>query len=178
MQDFFNQFFAINNGKSIEVQDITNKYQCMDLIFAWCNFLKIPLLTVAHLYAYQVWTQPTALTKQYFDLIPNSATNVPAIGDIIVFSTTVGYAGHVAVETGKSNSTNLISFDQNWGGKQYATTITHYNYYGILGWLHPKTQPVTDDQIVREIQTEINGGNPPTTKIANNISILKKYGKI
>lgn len=167
MQAQFDQFYNLYNGKSVEVEDPTNKYQCFDLAFAWCDFLKIPRSAIRHLYAYQIWTQPSAETKKYFDMIPNGPTNVPQVGDIVVFSTTVGYAGHVSIAKNNSTSMNLSSFDQNWSGKQYATSIIHYNYYGVLGWLRPKSasEPVTDAQKLVKIKEIAHGPGSGDEKV-------------
>jgi hypothetical protein len=154
MQSNFDKFYNLYNGKSIEFSDITNKFQCMDGAGKWCEFLGIPYEAIRHLYAYQVWTQPTDLTRKYFDLIPNGPTNVAQIGDLVIFGTKVGYAGHISVGTNKSNSINYVGFEQNWNGRQYMTTVTHYNYFGVLGWLRPKTSvgiPQTYQQKVHDI---------------------------
>src|SRR5258706_15444663 len=102
MQDKFNAFFNQVNGKSIEKEDPSAPDQCMDLIFAWCDTLGIPREAVRHQYAYQVWQYPTATTLQYFDLLQNTLTFIPQVGDIAVFGTSVGFAGHVSIDTGKS----------------------------------------------------------------------------
>ena len=137
LQDLFTQFFNTWNGKPCEVNDPTNKNQCMDLAYAWIDMLKIPRETIGHLYAYQVYTQPKDSTRQYFDLIPNTPTGVPQLGDLVVFGTKVGIAGHICISTGKGNTNQFESFDQNWNGKQYGTLVQH-NYNGVLGWLYPK----------------------------------------
>ena len=173
MQDKFNQFFNQWNGKSIEFSDATNKYQCMDGAGKWCEFLGIPYEAIRHLYAYQVWTQPTALTKKYFDLIPNGPVNTPQAGDLVVFGTKVGYAGHISIDKGKSNSRDYVGFEQNWNGKQYMTTVTHYNYYGILGWLRPKTtQTVTGSIPKSSIAAIRDGGGSESEKYNRIINLL------
>lgn len=191
MQDLFTQFFNLYNGQPVEKEDPSNPDQCMDLIFAWCDFLKIPRETVRHEFAYQVWQYPTAITYQYFDLIPNGLTNVPKVGSIIVFGTKVGSAGHVSIETGKSNLLNANSFDQNWDtahynlgvdpktGKliPYSRLVTHNLYSGVLGWLQPKVQN-SDDKLCSDLQALFNSGGSSTSKIASDIALLKQYGKI
>lgn len=160
MQDKFDQFSKQTNGKFIEVEDAGAYAQCMDLAFSWCDVLGIPREAIRHQYAYQVWNLATDLTRKYFDLIPNSATNVPVVGDMPVFGTTVGPAGHISIETGKSNSINLMTLDQNWGTPKYTREVTHANYSGVIGWLHPKGQtPVTNyDAVLNQIRDIINSG--------------------
>lgn len=156
MQNIFDSFFATYNNQSVEREDASALDQCMDLAFAWCDTLKIPRETIRHQYAYQVWAQPTDVTRQYFDLITNNPndTNKPSVGDLVIFKQTAGIpVGHIAIETGKSDGYNLISFDENWDTPHYhhvdtngnwipySRTVVHNNYYGVVGWLHPKTQP-------------------------------------
>jgi hypothetical protein len=182
MQDKFNQFFAKYNNQSVETEDPTALDQCMDLIFALCDFLGIPRDTIRHQFAYQVAT-PNPDTLQYFEWIPNSPTNIPTVGDIIVFKICAGIpVGHVSIETGKSNSLNLVSFDQNWNTINYnhgydkygnlipyCRQVTHNNYYGVNGWWHPKnlTPVFTDAQKIAQIKTWISQGIPDNTFKAN-----------
>lgn len=132
-EDFYNQY----NGKPVEKEDPTALDQCMDLIFAWVDALQVPRETVRHPVAYQVWTIPTALTNQYFTLIPNTPTGIPQKGDIIVFGTNVGPSGHVCIANGTGDTNTFKSFDQNWNGHRFATTETH-DYNGCMGWLRLK----------------------------------------
>ena len=158
MNDKYNQLLALI-GQKIEDEDPSNPFQCMDAIFKWCDILGIPHAAVRHLYAYEVITSPTDLTRQYFDIIYNSTTNAPSKGDIVVFGKTVGFAGHVAIATDKSTTKDLVTLDQNWNGLQYLRQVTHYNYYGVIGWLHPKTMTVTDKQKLDMIQQIVFGGD-------------------
>ena len=180
MQDTFNQFQAIVLNKSIEVEDPANADQCMDLIFAWCDFLKIPREAVRHQYAYQVWDNPTPQTTEFFTLFPNTITFVPQAGDIGVFGTSVGFAGHVSIDTGKSNLINYLSLDQNWDTQHfnkgtdpvtgklvpYTRNVTHYFYNGVKGFLRPKqappAPPLTYQQQVHDI---VYSGDQDTQKV-------------
>lgn len=137
VSDVFEQLVAQNLGKPVEKEDPTNVDQCMDWIFAYVDALGIPRSTVRHLLAYQVWTQATNETRQYFDLIPNTTTFVPKKGDIGVFGTGVGTAGHVCLTDGNGDTKTFQSADQNWNGHKYIEYIWH-NYNSFLGVLRPK----------------------------------------
>jgi len=147
----YNEFFSANNGKSVEVEDANNLWQCMDLAFAWVDKLAIPRETIRHLYAYQVWKQPLDVTLQYFWYIPNTANGVPKMGDLVVFDAwATGIAGHIELGTGVGSSMSYQGFSQNWGCQRYARLVTH-SYDGVLGWLRPitnaptvNTQPLVD----------------------------------
>jgi hypothetical protein len=184
MQDTFNKFFAKNNNQSVEVEDPSNLDQCMDLAFAWCDFLGIPRDTIRHQFAYQIQT-PNPDTLKYFDWIPNTPTNIPTVGDIIVFKIISGIpVGHVSIETGKSNQLNAVTFDQNWDTVHYnkgydkygnlipySRQVTHNNYYGVAGWLHPKTINQTLDQKIHDI---IYSGIGDTQKVLAIQALIPK----
>lgn len=133
----FADFVTKNNGQPVEVEDPSALDQCMDLAFAWCDFIGVDRATIRHQYAYQIWTQPIDLTVQIFDYIPNTPNGVPKEGDIVVFNQSVGSAGHVSIATGVGDSNGFQSFDQNWSGASYAKLVNHV-YTSVSGWLHKK----------------------------------------
>lgn len=161
MQNKYNDFYNLVNGKFIETEDASNYAQCMDLAFKWLDFLNIPRDTIRHLYAYQVWTNPFDSTRLYFDLIPNTVTNVPQVGDIPVFGQLVGVAGHISIAAPGSNSNDLVSLDQNWGYPKSTRLVTHTKYTGVLGWLHPKMveTPVTIQEVHDIVWSSDNNDN-------------------
>lgn len=172
MQDKFNKFFNLYNGKGVEYSDPSNPYQCMDAAGKWCEFLGIPYEAIRHLYAYQVWTQPTDLTRKYFDLIPNSATNVAQVGDLVIFGQKVGTAGHISIGTNKSNSMDYVGFEQNWAGKKYLTTVVHQKYNGVLGFLRPKNITNSDDQKEQKIKDILNSPGTSTEHLSKIRQVL------
>ena len=152
LKEKFDLFYANMVNQKSEVSDATNIYQCMDLAYQWTFSLDIPKATIQHLYAYQAYTQPSDLTRQYFDIIPNSATFVPQAGDLVVFSnrnlngTYFNTAGHIAIANGSGDIYRFKSFDQNWGGQIGLTLIEHnYNNPKLLGVLRPKYSSATTD---------------------------------
>lgn len=183
MQGKFDTFFAQNNNQSVEREDASALDQCMDLAFAWCDALGIPREAIRHQYAYQVWANPTDVTRQYFDLIPNNPndTNKPSVGDLVVFKQTAGIpVGHISIESGKSDGYNAITFDENWDTPHYhhvdaqgnwipySRLVTHANYYGVAGWLHPKNQSTVNwDMKVDQVRNAINTGDTAEVKIQN-----------
>src|SRR3990167_10768612 len=98
MKDKLNQFILNTQSQFIEVSDRTNIYQCLDLVYLWVFCLGYPKKTIQHLYAYQVFTEPNDVTRQYFDIIPNSPTFIPQDGDIAVYDKTLSnIAGHIGI---------------------------------------------------------------------------------
>lgn len=165
IKDLFDQFFTKYNGKPVEVEDPTNIYQCFDLAFAWVDFLNIPRTSIRHLYAYEIFTKPNVDTPKYFQTIKNTPTGVPQVGDLVIFDTTVGIAGHVCISNGTGDTKTFISFDQNWAGVKKAVTVTHKNYNGVLGWLRPI------------LPTEPNCEEKYNTLLDEHILLKNKYDK-
>lgn len=174
MNDKYNQFYNKVKGIPQEAEDPTNKDQCMDLIFVWCDFLGIDRASVRHDVAYKVWNQPNDLTRKYFDLIPNNPndTNHPVTGDIVVFNTTVGKAGHVSICAPGTDGINLMSLDQNWGGAQYPRLISHARYSGVAGWLHPKGK--NWDDIRQRMLNALNAGGTSQDRATNADKIYQQ----
>ena len=145
IQQKFDRFYSNLVNQKVEVSDSSNVYQCMDLCYLWTFSLDIPKATIQHLYAYQVFTQASDLTRQYFDVIPNSATFVPKAGDLVVFSnrnlngTYFNQAGHIGIANGSGDIYRFKSFDQNWIVGQPPVIVEHnYNSPKLLGVLRPK----------------------------------------
>jgi len=140
MREKFQQFFNQNNGNFVEVNDPTNKNQCIDLAYAFCDFLGIPRDTIRHLYAKEIYTKATDLTKKYFNLIANSPEGIPEVGDLVVFSEKIGgIAGHISISNGTGDVNNFESFDQNFGVPKYSRIVKH-DYKAVIGWLRPRIE--------------------------------------
>jgi hypothetical protein len=148
-------------GKEVEAEDASNKDQCMDWAFKYCDEIGVDRAAIRHLHAYQAFTQPNDLTLKYFDYIPNTPNGVPQLGDIIIFGTGVGIAGHIAVVQ-SADTHNIKSLDQNWNGHHFCEYINH-PYDNVLGWLRPKSQqtspislhPVKDVNITDQTKIDL-----------------------
>lgn len=185
--DIVNKLFLDKNNQSVEVEDITALDQCMDLAFEYLNRLGIDRASIRHQYAYQVWTSPTDLTRQYFDLFPNTPTFIPQVGDIAVFKIINGIpVGHISIVMPGTTLMNLITFDQNWDTLHYyhldangnhipyCRTVVHNGYYGCAGFLRPKLAniPIGEDVIINKIKTIIDSSLSPHDKITQIKAIL------
>ena len=147
MKDKLNQFVSNLNGQFAEVSDKTNIYQCMDLVYLWVFVLGYPKATIQHLYAYQAFTEPSDLTREYFEIIPNTSSFVPKDGDIGVFKG--GTAGHIGVCLSGGNTSSFPFFEQNSPLGTNAHITTHKTYTNFLGVLRPKYQEptiISDDE--------------------------------
>ena len=140
----FKQFIENIPNQAVEVSDKNNIYQCMDFAYLWLFVLGFPKATIQHLYAYEVFTKATDLTRKYFEVIPNTPEFVPEQGDLGIFGTEVGVAGHICVIDEGSTQSKVVSWDQNWAGIQRATKTTHTygGKNGFLGVLRPRWEMV------------------------------------
>lgn len=167
----YNEFYNQWVNKYCEVSDPTNPNQCFDLAVAWCNYLGIPKTAISHLYAYQIYTQPTEPTYVHFYRIPNLISTLPKQGDMIVWNYTYnGTAGHVGIVHGNILQQTLDVFVQNDPtGKP--CLVKNYNYNHILGWLRSiaftsQCPPATN------CQNYIDQVNALSTRINNAKSAL------
>jgi hypothetical protein len=130
----FNEFITKWTGQPVDFDGIYPN-QCMDLMHQYVyDVLGITDKTrLARPLAYQVFTDFTE--TNLFTKIANTPDGVPQNGDIVVFGTYVGSAGHVCIFiNGDVNTFN--SFDANWPTESLPHVQAH-NYNGVLGWLHP-----------------------------------------
>lgn len=154
IKDRFNQFVDNVNGQFIEVSYKEAIYQCMDLAYLWVFCLGYPKATIQHLYAYQVFTEPNDLTRQYFDIIPNTPDGIPQDGDLVVYKG--GEAGHIVIALSGGTTNTFKCFEQNnpLGTNAH---IQSRNYTNVLGWLRPKSQSIGEQEekgIVMELIEE------------------------
>lgn len=178
--DIANKFISDWNNKSIEAEDPTALDQCMDLAFKYCDALGIDRAAIRHQYAYQVWANATDLTRKNFDLLENTPTFIPQVGDLAVFKQVSGIpVGHISVVAQGTSLMNLVSFDQNWDTLHYyhvdnngnhipySRQVIHNNYYGVVGFLRPKLVqvPAGDDVTLNKIGTIYNGSGTPHDKV-------------
>lgn len=134
----FSIFYHNIKDQSVEISYKPALYQCMDLAYLWVFCHDIPKAAIQREHAYQVFTMANDLTRQYFDVIPNTPTFVPKTGDLGIFNKGghIGVSGHICICTGEGDTNRFKSLDQNWGGKQ--ARVTTHDYRLFLGVLRPK----------------------------------------
>ena len=143
---YLNEFFSLYNGKKLDVDNAgsaTNKYQCVDVVKAYCN--KVFGVPVSKMSGYgDAWeyydrfSEKTAITP-YFNKIAYSSGMKIQAGDIVCWDKSINKsgAGHVAVATGRNSSTGFESFDQNFPSGSPCGYVNH-TYYKVKGVLRPK----------------------------------------
>lgn len=136
MKERLNQFILNTQGQFIEVSYREAIYQCMDLVYNWVFCLGLPKETIQHQYAFQVFTEPNDLTREYFEIIKNSDSFIPQDGDIGVFQG--GEAGHIVVCLSGGTTATFPCFEQNSPLGRHAHITTNKKYYNFMGVLRPK----------------------------------------
>lgn len=183
MRDKLNQFVANLNGQFVEVSSKSAIYQCMDLAYNWVFCLDYPKITIQHGNAYEVYTAPNDTTRQYFDIIPNTPDGIPQDGDLVVWSSSYGPAGHIAIALGGGTVNSFMCFEQN----NPLGTNAHLqsrSYYRVLGWLRPKVFPTLtitdqtripqiDNMEVQAIRSRLNDQQQNIENLNNKISQIR-----
>ncbi len=143
---YLNEFFSLYNGKKLDVDNAgsaTNKYQCVDVVKAYCN--KVFGVPVSKMSGYgDAWeyydrfSEKTAITP-YFNKIAYSSGMKIQAGDIVCWDKSINKsgAGHVAVATGRNSASGFESFDQNYPSGSPCGYVNH-TYYKVKGVLRPK----------------------------------------
>jgi hypothetical protein len=140
MRDKLNTFISNTIGHFQEVSYSPALYQCMDLVYEWAFTLGFPKSSIQHQYAYQVFTEATDTTRQYFDLFLNTKEFIPQAGDIVVWNkTSSNVAGHIGIVI-EATLTRMKVYDQN---KPLGTNanISDETYTNVIGFLRPKVSP-------------------------------------
>lgn len=142
----FQEFITKNNNQYVEVAGSSNaKYQCVDLANAYiCYVLNMPI--IEHTDAKDF---PSKVGPEY-DWIEYSSGKVPLYGDIMIWNTTVGSAGHIAVYI-KGNDKEFTSFDQNWPINSPCHEQSH-SYQGVEGWLRYKQSNQLTQEDMKELE--------------------------
>lgn len=150
----FDQFITKWDGKVLDT-DQAYGGQCMDEMHGHLNqVLDLPLSLFAAPTAYQAWLNAN---DPRFDKILNTPTGVPVKGDIMFWKPNVsgvtGSAGHVAsFISGDVNS--FVSFDQNYPTGSPCSKQSH-SYAGVVGWLHFKSQPISEVEQLRKENAQL-----------------------
>jgi hypothetical protein len=146
----FDQFLNKWDKKPINPDGIYGQ-QCVDVIKQYfVDCIGIPAIRNNGV---DYWTN---YPKSHFTRIANTPSFVPKKGDIMVWSTSVGKYGHVAIVI-NANVNTFTSFDQNWpfdDGKGVAHFQPH-NYKGVFGVLRPN-KDVNFDQVVADAEARAN----------------------
>jgi hypothetical protein len=177
MKDKVQRFIDNIGGNFVEISYREAIYQCMDLAYAWVFALDIPKSTIQHLYAYEVYTKPRSITKEYFDLLKNTPDFIPQAGDLAVWKG--GTAGHIGICTGEGDVNFFKVFEQNNPLGSNAQ-VHNRSYVNIIGFLRPKQkalpvpEPVIENDTIIPQIIDDNGNAMEVQAIASTLKDTKK----
>jgi len=135
----FTELMSILNGEYKETAGTDAQNQCVDLANAYIKYvLGLPVIE---------WTNavdfPSKAGDKY-DWIPNTPTGVPQEGDLVIWG---GTYGHIAIFI-EGNANRFTSFDENYPTGSPCHVQEHtYLSPKVIGWLHPKVQPLDYEQL-------------------------------
>jgi hypothetical protein len=138
------EFLSILNGEYKETAGTSAKNQCTDLANAYIKYvLGLPAIEWANAVDF-----PSKAGDKY-EYILNSPTGVPLEGDLVIWG---GTYGHIAIFL-EGNTTRFTSFDENFPTGS-PCHVQEHDYKNVLGWLHPKVAPQTNDTTINELRAQ------------------------
>lgn len=156
-----------NLGKGIDYDGVYG-VQCVDLIKHFIkNVLGVTPQSIGNAIEYYNKRKTSSYLTNNFTWIDNTASFVPAKGDIAVFTSNSGN-GHVSVCTGEGTTSYFYSYDQNYpSGKHEPMTKIKHTYTSFLGVLRPKNQ----ENIITEVTKVAASKNSICTVIVCNATM-------
>ena len=139
----FDEFIAKYKGKGIDF-DGHYGFQCVDLIRQYIKEVLNQPQPRGVVGAKDFWTnyESDPNLNQYFDKIPNTPSGVPSRGDIIIWGSSYGTHGHIAIDNWANvNQVQALTQNDPIGS---LTILKNYSYNHILGWFSPKGNNMSD----------------------------------
>lgn len=142
----YSDFIKKYNGKKVERFDPNAKYQCVDLFLQYIDEVLglASIIPVGIVNAYDLYNKTHKFTP-HSTKIKNDPNAIPQYGDVIIWSSGYGPAGHVAIFTeGDVNKFKAFSQNDPVGS---ACVIKEYTYKNVLGWLRPNNMPKEESEL-------------------------------
>ena len=163
----YNLFVKKYLGKATD-EDGASGVQCVDLAKLYIKeVIGATPKAIGNAYCYYEDFATTYL-KKYFKRIKYTKGKKPQKGDLVVWGVRyngVSKYGHIALATGVADADSLMTYDQNYGGKEMHEV--RHTYRGLLGFLRPLNQ----ENIVSP--PHIEKGNYTLTNVRG---VYKGYG--
>jgi len=131
------QFIEKYKGKGVDYDHFYST-QCVDLIRQYIKEVLNQPQPRGVVGAKDFWTnyESDPNLNQYFNKIPKTQEGIPSKGDIIVWGSTYGKFGHIAIiNWANVNQFQALSQNDPIGS---LTILKNYSYNHILGWFSPK----------------------------------------
>jgi hypothetical protein len=113
------------------------QFQCVDCV----NQYITEVLGLQAIIGTNAQDFPSKASPADYDYILNTPLGVPEAGDIMIFKS-ADNVGHISIFV-EGNTNLFTSFDQNYPTGSPCKKVNH-NYRNVLGWLHPKKEPMAD----------------------------------
>ena len=136
LKDFIQKY----NNKFVEKYDSSNPRQCVDLFLAYLDEVlgHGSLIPIGINPAYDIYNKVHKWSS-FSKKIKNTPQALPQYGDVIVWSSGFGPAGHVGIFI-EGDLNKFKAFVQNDPVKS-PSIIKEYTYTKVLGWLRPDNLP-------------------------------------
>jgi len=156
----FDEFIKKYLGKKVDFDGYYGG-QCVDLYRQYVkDVLNLPQSPSVK-GAADIWD---TASSEHYDLIKNTPTAIPDIGDVMIWNKNVGDGfGHVAIFLA-GNINLFFSLDENWPTLN-KVTVTKHNYDNIIGWLHPKKK----ENIISNVYKGLDLNNKESMKVCVDI---------
>jgi chaperonin cofactor prefoldin len=147
------EFITKYKGKGID-WDGHYGFQCVDLYRQYVQevleFPQSPGVTGAK----DIWD---SYLPEYYDRISNTPEGVPQAGDIMIWGSSYGKYGHVAVVS-SATSSYFNAFSQNDPLGALSGIKKYTNWTPVLGWLHPKGKENNEQALkdkISDLETKV-----------------------
>lgn len=183
LQEFIDKY----NGKFVEYHSYGTgaKNQCVDLANQYITeVLKLPAIIGTNAQDF-----PNKINSNDYEYIKNTPTGVPNAGDLVIFKSSDN-VGHISIFV-EGNANLFTSFDQNYPTGSPCKLVSH-NYRNVLGWLHPKKEPMSDtmqidkktfeklvrnssqwDEVVKYLMPEADPANTTAEQLKNIVAGIR-----
>ena len=132
------EFIKEFNNKAIDYDNISG-VQCIDTIKMYVHYvlgIEPQIIGDAHEYTDRYYELP--YLYENFEFIPYSTGSIPQRGDLVVWDTSIGEHGHIAIGIGGATDEFAV-YEQNGVVKKLTGRI-YYTYNGVSGFLRPREQ--------------------------------------
>lgn len=136
----YSDFIKKYNNKKVDRWDTSNLNQCTDLFLAYLDEVLglASIIPIGIVNAYDIYNKTHKFTP-HSTKIKNDPNAIPQYGDVIIWGSGYGPAGHVAIFTeGDVNKFKAFSQNDPIGS---SCVIKEYTYRNVLGWLRPNNMP-------------------------------------
>ena len=158
LKDFITKY----NGKKVERYDSSNKDQCVDLFLAYLDEVLglSSIIPIGIGPAYDIYNKTHKFTP-HSTKHQNTKTFIPRRGDVVVWSSKYGPAGHVAIIT-EADINRFKAYSQN-DPIGSPCVIKEYSYTNVLGFLTPNNLP---DETMADYYKGLDLTNKDSMKVA------------